>query len=247
VTITQTLDTVRRLRPVQIVNRVQRRFSRPCGIPPVPDGLVLTRRRPSLPAKRHACGFDGVGFRFLNARHPFSGDRRWAPDAASRLWTYNLHYFEYLWGLEPGQALRLIDDWVAVNVDVRTPAWEPYPLSLRIREWIEWLHANPDLPSATREAVCRSVASQLAALSQQVELHLLGNHLAENAITLCWGGLSFTGVLADAWVRQGTRLMRREVIGQVLDDGVHDERSPMYQALLAQALLRLAEVAEQST
>jgi len=245
VNIARTYDTVRYLRPVQIANRLQRRLSALRAIPVLSEDLRLTCRRPVRPVSEQPSGFDGKGFRFLNVRYSCSGDRRWTPEGAPRLWTYNLHYFEYLWGLAPVDALRLLDDWVASNTDVRSPGWEPYPLSLRIREWLEWLHANPHLPPDQQQRLVRSVASQAEALSRQVELHLLGNHIAENAITLCWAGLSFAGAQPDAWLRRGLRLMQREVTAQVLDDGVHDERSPMYQALLAQALLRLAEVGDQ--
>jgi uncharacterized heparinase superfamily protein len=41
-------------------------------------------------------------------------------------------------------------------------------------------------------------------------------------------------------------LLRQELGRQVLADGVHDERSPMYQALLTEAALRLGEVARRS-
>ena len=64
-----------------------------------------------------------------------------------------------------------------------------------------------------------------------------------NAITLCWAGLSFAGVRAHAWTEQGLSVLRQQLARQVLADGVHDERSPMYQALLTEAILRLAEVA----
>jgi len=245
VRIARTYNTVRYLRPVQITNRVKRQLWALRTIPAISGALQLSARRAVRPAKEKACGFDGNSFRFLNVRYPWFGDRRWNPDGAPRLWIYNLHYFEYLWGLGPADAFRLLDDWIACNTDIRSPGWEPYPLSLRIREWIEWLHAHPDLPPSDRERLVRSIASQVEALSQQVEWHLLGNHIAENAITLCWAGLSFSGPNAEAWLKQGYRIVQGEMLSQVLNDDVHDERSPMYQALLVHALLRLAEVAGQ--
>lgn len=238
-------NTVRYLRPVQVANRLQRRIA-PLRTIPVVEDLDLLPRPHVRPARENRWGFDGQSFRFLNARYPCSGDSRWSPPAAPRLWTYNLHYFEYLWGISPEDALRLVEDWVDANRSASSPGWEPYPLSLRIREWIEWLHANPDIPADRRQSLVRSVASQSEALYRQLELHLLGNHIAENAITLCWAGISFAGRRAHRWLREGLRLMRGELLDQILLDEVHDERSPMYQALLAHALLRLEEVAKAS-
>ena len=94
--------------------------------------------------------------------------------------------------------------------------------------------------------MARSIGQQTEALARQLEFHLMGNHLLENAITLCWAGPSFAGERANAWTVQGLNVLRQQVVQQVLADGVHDERSPMYQALLTEAPLRLAEVAEQS-
>src|SRR5205085_4043275 len=90
-----------------------------------------------------------------------------------------------------------------------------------------------------------SIAAQVESLRRRLEFNLMGNHLLENAITLCWAGLSFGGRRAEAWLAQGTPLLLAELRRQVLADGTHDERSPMYQALLTEAVLRLAEVAGQ--
>jgi hypothetical protein len=106
--------------------------------------------------------------------------------------------------------------------------------------------ANPAVGGREIDRVLGSVAHQAAVLAGRPEFHLLGNHLLENAITLCWCGLSIDHPSAPGWLLAGERLLRREVETQVLPDGSHDERSPMYQALLAEALLRLASVASAS-
>lgn len=235
--------TARHLRPVQWTNRLKRTLRPLQHLPVLPGEVVLLERRPSLPCRSFGECYDGRSFLFLNRRIPFAGPERWAPAGAERLWIYHLHYFQYLHALPPAEGLRMLQDWMACNDDPAGPGWEPYVLSLRIREWLEWLQAHPDLPKTEREAIIRSLAIQAQALLSQVEYHLQGNHLLENAITLCWAGLSLRGAWAEAWLRAGQRLLARETGRQVLSDGVHEERSPMYQALLAEALLRLSEVA----
>ncbi len=143
-------------------------------------------------------------------------------------------------------ARRLLLDWIPSNPVGRGPGWEPYPLSLRIREWIEWLIAGMTAGEEVDPRFLDSVGLQVEALRCQIEYHLQANHLLENAITLCWAGASFAGESATRWLVQGERLLRKELARQVKSDGSHEERAPMYQALLSEALLRLARVAVRS-
>lgn len=238
-------DTVRHLRPVQVTNRLRRRLF-PLRRVPAPSGAHRLLRGKAVPGAWEQDAFNGRGFRFLHRELPFEGANRWSPAGAERLWTYNLHYFRYLERLDPGEALRLMRDWIASNVDPRGPGWEPYPLTQRIREWIEWLQANPEAGAAAEAEIVASVARQTAALEIQVEYHLLGNHVLENAATLCWAGLSLEGPESARWLERGKSLLLDSLADQILADGGHEERSPMYQALLSESLLRLAEVAGRS-
>lgn len=236
----RTVRTVRHLRPAQVVNRIVRRFrSATAAARRAGGGYSLVAREGVSPLMSRASKLSPHGFRFLNDARPFHGDDRWAPVGASRLWTYQLHYFQTLTELEPRRARELIDDWLQHNPVGSSPGWEPYPSSLRVREWIEWLHrVRPEDASGLVE----SIAAQTAVLDAFLEHHIGGNHLLENAITLCWVGASLRGPECGGWLRRGTTLLRSLLAEQVLDDGVHDERSPMYQGLIAEALLRLAEV-----
>ncbi len=238
----RTFHTVRYLRPVQITNRIGRRVLRP-SVPPAPAWVRLKGRKGVPPCGTSLKAFDGDGFTFLNRRWPFEGDDRWCPAGADRLWIYHLHYFQYIWGLDPGSALGLILDWLDCNPPLSGPGWEPYPLSLRIREWIEWLLAHQDIPEEARLAILQSLARQTRALLDQVEYHLQANHLLENAVTLVWAGLRLDTPDSRPWLQDGARLLLGELDRQILPDGVHEERSPMYQAILAEGLLRLADVA----
>jgi hypothetical protein len=234
---------VRHLRPGQVTNRVARRLRRPPASWGEAERYGLAARRPSKPAGvivRHAV--DG-SFRFLNETRPFEGEDRWRPRGVARLWAEQLHAFRWLWELPPGDAAAHIALWLDENPPASAPGWAPAPTSVRVREWIEWLLLHPDAPEPLRTRMVASLAHQARTLEATIEHHLLGHHVLENAITLCWAGLTLQGPSAGRWVARGRRLLRRQLGEQVLADGTHDERSPMYQALLAEALLRLAEVA----
>lgn len=53
-----------------------------------------------------------------------------------KLWTYNLHYFEWLCVLDYEHATKAVVDWIEkVPAEVGQVGWEPYPISLRLMNW----------------------------------------------------------------------------------------------------------------
>jgi uncharacterized heparinase superfamily protein len=113
--------------------------------------------------------------------------------------------------------------------------WEPYPLSLRICNWIKW-HLSGNL---LEKAVLESLALQARYLAQSVEYHLLGNHLFANAKALAFAGAFFEGAAAAEWLASGLQILAAQLPEQVLKDGGHFERSPMYHSLILEDVLDL--------
>lgn len=74
-------------------------------------------------------------------------------------------------------------------------------------------------------------------LARKPEYHLLGNHLLANGKARVFAGLFFDGPEAARWLRQGERILGTEVPEQVLPDGGHFERSPMYHVIVLEDLL----------
>ena len=242
----RSFHTVRHLRTKQVIYRALRRVQ-PAASPASEQAVpVLMRREPVPPCHVPDNAFDGRSFCFLNRRIAWAGLDRWHPAGADDLWVFNLHYFKYLSGLPARTAATLLADWISVHDTPRGAAWHPYPISLRVREWTEWLCGHRDADAGLRRATIESLTRQMEYLARRLEYDVMGNHLLENAITLCWAGLSFAGPAAAAWLATGRRVLLRELRDQTLPDGSHCERSPMYQALLAEAILRLGEVAAQS-
>jgi uncharacterized heparinase superfamily protein len=160
------------------------------------------------------------------------------------LWLYNAHYFDDLVADEgASRALAqgaLIDRWIDDNPAGSRPGWEPYPTSLRLVNWIKWAwrHGAP-----TGKQV-QSLADQARWLGEHMEWHLLGNHLWANAKALLFAGTFFDGPEAGSWRRTGLALLRRELREQLLADGGHFERSPMYHAIVLEDLLDLVQLAQ---
>lgn len=163
----------------------------------------------------------------------------WDRPTLEKLWRYNLHYFDDLNAQcaadrqEWHRALLL--RWVRENPPALGTGWEPYPTSLRIVNWIKWALAGNRLPS---ECI-HSLAVQARWLSHRMEIHLLGNHLFANAKALVFAGAFFQGSEAEEWFEEGLRILESEVPEQVLPDGGHFERSPMYHSLVLEDMLDL--------
>jgi uncharacterized heparinase superfamily protein len=168
----------------------------------------------------------------------------WNQGTSSRLWFYNLHYFNDLkrFGAEEFREAHeeLIARWISQVPVLQGPGWEPYPLSLRIVNWIRWALCDGDLSRIGRESLVR----QLRLLAARPEYHLLGNHLLANAMALFFGGLFFDDEEAEGWRKLGTRLLIEESNEQILEDGGHFERTPVYHALILESFLDVINLAQ---
>lgn len=262
------IRTARHLRLPQLVYRPLRKLQavRP-RVPharEVPDaGRIRSMQRAVL-----ALGPDDIEERIRRARDVVAGrfellgevrTLRW-PDwrvrYGSYLWSYHLHYFDY--ALDLAWAYRVTGDpdflstldelllgWIDGTDPGHGVGWEPYPTSIRIMNWIQLLLvAGDSLAEATRQRVLRSLARQAAFLDSRLEYHIQANHLQRNLSALVFAGLFFGGGLSARWRGRRAGQLWKEVREQVLEDGVHYERSPMYHAVLLGDLLLLLGMIE---
>ncbi|MDZ7938369.1 MAG: alginate lyase family protein [Rhodoferax sp.] len=182
-------------------------------------------------------------FRFLNEDNAILSAGEWNSQSLPKLWLYNLHYFDDL-NAETSAARKdchreLIARWITENSPGEGIGWEPYPLSLRIINWIKWALAGNVLSDEARQ----SLAVQVRFLTGRLERHLLGNHLFANAKALVFAGCFFDSEEAAGWLRLGMEILEREIPEQILADGGHFERSTMYHALAFEDMLDLANLA----
>jgi uncharacterized heparinase superfamily protein len=181
-------------------------------------------------------------FIFLNEPRQAANMAAWNDPAAEKLWLYNLHYFDDLNSL--GAVNRrewheqLIDRWIDENPPGYGNGWEPYPISLRIVNWIKWALGG----GALSPRAVASLATQTRFLCERLEFHLLGNHLLANAKALVFAGAFFKHEEAEEWLAKGLAILRRELPEQILEDGGHFERSPMYHSIILEDLLDIENV-----
>lgn len=177
----------------------------------------------------HGGFLGGNRFRFIEDEVDFGTSIDWSAADRSLLWRFHLHYFDWLprlAGEQPELALEQVSSWIDSNPAGLMPAWHPYPASLRI---VNWARALTLLGPATGpERTLQSLSRQTAFLEANLEYHLGGNHLIENAYALLVAGLFFRCPAAPRWESRGLDLLISELQTQVLPDGGHFERSLWY-------------------
>lgn len=197
----------------------------------------------------------------LNETRPFAGGADWRrPDSLTehRLWHFSLHYHRWLEVLGQGVAgtgspafgqeiERWFRDWLDC-CGVRTPGgsqfpWNSFNIATRLQSWHKlWTLYPPHLWSdaglATRAV--ESFADQARSLSRHIEWDLRGNHLLRDASGLAIAARQLRHAEARRWMRLAKRIADSQSVEQVLPDGGHFERSPMYHIHALEDLVVLA-------
>jgi uncharacterized heparinase superfamily protein len=230
--------TVRHLKFSQIAGRIVFRLRRPTlRDAPAPPRRAWRGRWVSPSARRPSL-LGPARFYFLGVDHELD-QVGWFGSGVEKLWRYNQHYFDDL--NASGACDRrewhagLMARWLSDNPATQGDGWESYPTSLRMVNWIKAGASGFVLPPDAWQ----SLAVQARWLTQRLERHLLGNHLFVNAKALVLAGLAFDGTEARSWLSTGLGILREQLPEQVLVDGGHFERSPMYHALALEDLLDL--------
>lgn len=239
--------TVRHLRPIQIYGRARFVTGRPrVDLSPPPERR-RTRAASWTPLPSHPTRLLAPSTIVAIGQSVDVHESGWDAPDLDKLLRYNLHYFDILRDdtAEPSTkaaASRLMEQWVKQNPPGVGTGWEPYPTSLRIVNWVKWAMAG----NALADSCEASLAVQARWLTRRMEHHLLGNHLFANAKALLFAATWFDGAEAARWASIGAGIIEAELREQVLADGGHFERSPMYHALALEDLMDLCNLAGMS-
>lgn len=170
----------------------------------------------------------------------FEEEIDWNFAGYGKLWTYNLNYFEYLDqpGMTKMEGLRLIHDQIS-NWDKLSNGLEPFPISLSVLYWIKFLVKH----NVKDERIDQALYSKLQILKNNLEYHLLGNHLLENGYALLFGAVYFND---HRFGSKAENILSKELREQVLKDGAHFERSPMYHHLMLYRILDCINLLQQN-
>ncbi len=175
--------------------------------------------------------FNNKEFIFLNLSHKFENKIDWNFLTHGKLWAYNLNYFEYLnqKNFEKESGLKLINEFIDA-IEINKEGLEPFPISLRGINWIKFL----TFYRVENQKIDDSLYAQYKILMDNLEYHLLGNHLLENGFSLLFAAYYFEDEL---FYKKAKEILQSELKEQILDDGAHFELTPMYHQIMLYRVL----------
>lgn len=174
---------------------------------------------------------DSARFKFINLEKAFEDEIDWNYAGHGKLWTYNLNYFDYLHqeDITRGCGESLINNFITFY-EVSKDGLEPYPTSLRLMNWIKFVN----LHQIKNNTIDNIIARDAFRLLDNLEYHLLANHLLENGFALLFAAV----YLDDDSIRsKAIEILDKQLKEQILADGAHYELSPMYHQLMLYRVL----------
>ncbi|MBW0161473.1 MAG: alginate lyase family protein [Sediminibacterium sp. Gen4] len=184
--------------------------------------------------------FGHLSFEFIGLPQSFDHRIDWNFQGHGKLWNYNLQYFSYLLdeGIPVDERLRLLRDFSDQLLASTVPP-EPYPVSLRVVNTLLFHSRYPITDAIMLEALQK----QIDYLANNLEYHLLANHLLENAFSLWIASIYLSDQLL---YKKSSRLLVSQLDEQILEDGGHYECSVMYQSILLSKLLLCIDAAKKA-
>jgi uncharacterized heparinase superfamily protein len=235
------LNTIKFLRFRQIAYRIKRKL-----IIRKPHKVNFSLRKKSTKWSRQylypeKISLNGDSF-FLNLHKKITLPGIWKDLNHSKLWIYNLHYFDDLLSFNALDKsiyhIKLLDSWIEYNHYSHSPGWEPYPTSLRV---VNIIKANLN-GLVINNNITNNITKQLNYLFKNQEKHLLGNHYFSNLKALLFGGLFFDGEEPNAWLQNSLIQLEIEIKEQIHLDGANFELSPMYHAIMLVDMLDIYNI-----
>tara|TARA_B100000508_G_scaffold141091_1_gene146361 strand:+ start:97183 stop:98769 length:1587 start_codon:yes stop_codon:yes gene_type:complete len=174
-------------------------------------------------------------FSFLNLKSSqiidSSNHIDWNYNGYGKLWTYNLNYFDYLQQekISREKGLKLLHDFCAQSQSLKD-AYEPYPISLRTINWVKFLSKH----RIHRVEIKNQLYQDVYRLYDQIEYHILANHLFENGFGLLFASFYFRD---EKLYSKAHKIINSQLKEQILDDGAHYELAPMYHHIILHRIL----------
>lgn len=179
-------------------------------------------------------------FLFIGLKHSFAEQIDWNFQGHGKLWNYNLQYFSYLLdeSIPFEERFRLLSSFSHQLMSSEIQP-EPYPVSLRVVNTLLFHSCHP----ISDPVILEALQKQIDYLANNLEYHLLANHLLENVFSL---------FIASIYLSDQTlygryyRLLTAQLNEQILTDGGHYECSVMYQSILLSKLMLCIEAARKT-
>ena len=172
-------------------------------------------------------------FTFLNQSKKFDVIN-WNFLGYGKLWNYNLKYFNYLNDIDQNYGLDLINDYINFYKKNKNNK-EPYPTSLRLINWINFLSKH----SINDSNINDTIVKDSKYLYNNIEYHLMGNHVLENSFAILFCSYYLK---SEKLYNLSRKILFSELQEQILSDGAHFELSTMYHQILLIKILNCIDL-----
>jgi len=238
-------STIKSLRPIQIVYQIYYKFT-PWRSSLRKYNKYLGKRLQklffTLEYDQHRSlietSIKGYIFKFLNKQYDFKNQINWNYLGSGNLWNYNLQYLDYILDNRIDISFRRkilkLNSIALLNGELKP---EPYPVSLRINNILIF----NSFFGINDVDVERALKLQIDFLEKNLEYHILANHLLENYIALFLASYALNDYQLN---KKFSYKLHKELEKQILDDGCHFERTPMYHCVILYRLLLCIDVIE---
>jgi len=205
-----------------------------------------------IPVIKKYTGFEDYQFSYLNQSKIFpKNEIEWNYPVYGKLWTYNLNYFDFLnqAQIKSETGIKLIENYIK-NLNKKSIGLEPYPISLRGINWIKFISnieefkqcsQQENVTHTTKKKIDSSLYAQYQILLDNLEYHLLANHLLENGFSLLFGAFYFKD---KTLYNKAKEIIITQLEEQILADGAHFELSPMYHQIILDRLLDIINLVQ---
>ena len=190
---------------------------------------------------------------FLNHTIDFGDNVIWdLPELqkGTRLWKLSINYHEYLVDIarhylksKDEKVLAWfenhIEEWKKQNPlgtkDYGKDNWNSYAISLRIVSWIRiYVLLNNYLSEDFKKDFLHWLKIQSFFLADNIEYDIIGNHIIKNYKALVWTSIFFNDTELST---KANIILKKYVLPQIKKDGMHEELSPMYTAIIIEDFL----------
>ena len=177
---------------------------------------------------------------FLNIWGRYDTADCWNDRQKPLLWLYHLHYFDDLC-FENRQDnafyLGLIGRWIKenpANSGRDKVGWIPFTVAVRLCNWVKFFNRNLQYISTE---IVQSMYQQMLFLDSNIEFQFLANHLISDCKGLIYSSLFLNSPQSKPVLKRSCQLLKQQLQEQILADGAHLERSPMYHCQVLYDLL----------
>jgi hypothetical protein len=243
------IRTLKHLKPIQIkfqfINRLKKAkplssyFLKVCGFSRI---KFFEISEPFVCLKMN--NLNEYDFFFLNLSKNFKDSIDWNFFEYGKLWNYNLQYLDFLkqTNISSTKKFNIIESCYEnlINSKLRL---EPYPASLRIMNMIRFVSTE----KITEDQIVKCnkyILAEAEYLHQNLEYHILANHLLENLFAMHMSAMYFENSERQLIYQ---KLITEQLDEQILKDGAHFELSPMYHKIILFRMFELYQYIQNKT